>query len=74
MLLVSSIRYFSNLLSKSVREIVPNNAPNYSSTHENNMALLETYENTGPYFRTLIFNKGPLLALSTHNKDMIGLQ
>ena len=49
-----------------------NNAPNYSSTHKNNMAWLETYENAGLYFCTAIFYKGPLLALSTHNEDIIG--
>ena len=36
------IRYFPNLLPKSLRETLSNNAPNYSFTHENNMACLET--------------------------------
>ena len=44
------IVYFPNLLPKSVREAIPNIAPNY--TNEDNMALVETYENAGPYFRT----------------------
>ena len=30
-------------------------------------------ENAGPYFRTSTFYQVPLLALSTHNKDLIGL-
>ena len=62
-----SIRYLPNLLPISVRETTPKNVPNYSSTHENIMAQLETYENGGPYFHTSIFYNGPLQALSTHN-------
>ena len=42
------IRYFPYLLPKSVRETIPNNATYYSSTQENKMAWLETYENAGP--------------------------
>ena len=36
---------FPHLLPNSVRNTVPNNGPNYSSTYENNMAWLGTYEN-----------------------------
>ena len=72
LIFMHKIIYFPNLPSKSVRETIPNNAPNYSSMHENNMNWLETYNNAGPYFRTSIFYRAPHLAFSTNNEDIIG--
>ena len=40
-----------------MRQTAPHSAPNYSSTLENNMNWLETYENNGYYFRMTIFYK-----------------
>ena len=50
LIFIHKVLCFPHLLPKSVRETVPNNVLNYSSTYENNRALLESYENAGPYF------------------------
>ena len=57
LIFMHKIRYFANLLPKSVTETIPNNAPNNNSMHANNMASLETYKNADPYFHTSIFYK-----------------
>ena len=43
---------FSKLTSQNSERdsTYSHNLPNYSSTHENNMAWPETYDNAGPYF------------------------
>ena len=40
--------------------------------HTKQHAWLENFEDAGPYVHTLLFHKGPLLASTPYNEDMIG--
>ena len=63
------IRNVPTLLPKSIREIIPNNAPTQKSAHENCALWLEIYENAGPYYRTSVFHEGPLVAISPDSES-----
>ena len=62
---------FPDLLPKSIREIIPDNAPTHNYTHENCASWLEIYECVSPYYRTSLFYKGHLLALSPQNEHLL---
>ena len=63
--LLHKVKNMPGLLPKSIRELFPENIPTRSSTHENCLDWLTTY-NT-PIFRPSIFYKGPMLSITQHN-------
>ena len=71
LIFMHKIRYFPDLLPRSIRETIPSNAPIHNSTYEHCESWLETYEHAGPYYRTSVFYKGPLLAISSHNEELL---
>ena len=71
LIFMHKVRYFPELLPKSIRETIPSNAPTQNSTHENCASWLEFYEHSSPYYRTSVFYKGPLLAISSHNEELL---
>ena len=71
LIFMHKIKYFPTLLPKSIRETIPTNAPTQNSTHESCASWLEIYEYAGPYYRTSIFYKGPLLSINPCIEDIL---
>ena len=70
LIFMHKIRNVPTLIPKSIRETIPSNAPTQNSTHENCAPWLEIYEHAGPYYRTSVFYKGPLLAISPDSESI----
>ena len=65
LIFMHKIKHFPELLPKSIRETIPENAPTLNSAHDNSTAWLEKYGQG--YFNSSIFSKGPLLAITSNN-------
>ena len=65
------IKNFPSSVPASVRNLFPNNMPTYDSTHETCAEWLQDY--SGRAYRTSIFYKGPLLAITETNKNITSL-
>ena len=63
--LMHKIKYFPNTVPNSIRSLFADNTLTYDSNHENSAVWLETY--SSPVFRSSIFYKGPILAISKTN-------
>ena len=61
--------HFPNSLPLSIRSIIPTNAPTPESDHENAADWLAVYGEAN--YRSSIFFKGPLLAISSQNSDAL---
>ena len=70
LLFMHKIQHFPNLLPQSIVETIPENVPKFGSTHETSYDWLKTYELTGHLYRRSIFNKGPLLSITTENESI----
>ena len=64
------VKNVPTLLPKSIRETIPSNALTQNSTHENCAPWLEIDEHAGPYYRTSVFYKGPLVAISPDSESI----
>ena len=69
LLLMHRLKYFPDTVPKSVRNLFPNDLPVYGTTHDDCTIWLDTYG--GPTFRSSVFFKGPLLAISDTNKEIL---
>ena len=59
------------MLPKSIVDTLPENMPTTGSNYENSAEWMEIYNNT--LFRSSVFNKGPLLAITPVNKSITTL-
>ena len=71
LLFMHKTMHFPNLLPPSIRETIPSNAPTFGSDHESCNSWLESYGLTS--YRSSMFYKGPLLAISQENISMTTL-
>ena len=71
LILMHKIKNFPSSVPASVRNLFPNNMPTYDSTHETCAEWLQDY--SGRAYRTSIFYKGPLLAITETNKNITSL-
>ena len=63
------LKYFPDTVPKSVRNLFPHNLPEYGMTHNDCTNWLDNYG--GLTFRPSVFFKGPLLAISDTNKEIL---
>ena len=69
LLFMHKISHFQKLLPSSIVNTLPENIPKFEHTHHDCLEWLAIYNNI-PY-RTSVFNKGPLLALSDENISIL---
>ena len=69
LLLMHKIKYFPRTVPNSIKSLFPNNMPTYESNHESSAGWLEIYGS--PAFRSSVFFKGPLLAITDINVNLI---
>ena len=68
LILMHKLKYMPSLLPKSITQLFPENIPQYGTYYDENRDWLTTYSQQ--FFRTSIFFKGPLLAITEHNLQM----
>ncbi len=68
LVLLHKINNMSNLLPKSISQLFPSNIPKYGTSYDDNIAWITTYSH--PELKASIFYKGPLLAITEHNKTI----
>ena len=71
LLLMHKIKQSSGQLPQSVKNLMPDNVPQVGDTHDNCSDWLQSYGTL--YYRSSIFFKGPLLAISKFNIDATSL-
>ncbi len=71
LILLHRIKHFPSTVPTSIRNIFPSNIPTYGSDHESCAEWLETYGSN--VYRSSVFYKGPLLAITEHNKRITSL-
>ena len=71
MILMHRLKYFPDTVPKSVRNLFPGDTPSFgtSASSDECNGWLDTYG--GPTFRPSVFFKGPLLAISDTNKEIL---
>ena len=69
LILMHKLKYFPDTVPKSVRNLFPHNLPEYGMTHNDCTNWLDNYG--GLTFRPSVFFKGPLLAISDTNKEIL---
>ena len=69
LILMHKMKYFPNTVPDFIRSLFDENTPTYESTYENSEAWLGTYGSRA--FRSSIFCKGPILAISDTNVNDI---
>ena len=68
LLLMHRINHFPQTVPKSIRNLFPDNIPNFYSNQETSSEWLSTYGSS--IFRQSIFFKGPLLAITDINAEV----
>ena len=71
LILMHKIKHFPLTLPKSIIGTMPANLPTVGSDHVTSADWLELYSNVN--YRSSIFYKGPLLAISSHNTNITTL-
>ena len=71
LILMHKIKHFPSTVPLSIRNLFPSNIPTYGSNHETCTEWLETYGSL--FFRSSIFYKGPLLAVTDTNTNITSL-
>ena len=69
MILMHRLKYFPDTIPKSVRNLFPNDTPSYGYSNDDYASWLDTYGTQT--FRPSVFFKGPLLAISDTNKEIL---
>ena len=71
LILLHKVNNMSNLLPRSIVQLFPSNIPEYGTSYVDNIDWITTYSQ--PQFRASIFYKGPILAITEHNKNITSL-
>ena len=65
LILMHKVKNMPNLLPSSIRQLFPQDMPEYESNFEANINWLQIYNQTD--FRSSVFYKGPILSITEHN-------
>ena len=69
MILMHRLKYFPDTVPKSIKNLFPNDTPSYGYSNDDYAGWLDIYGT--PTFRPSVFFKGPLLAISDTNKEIL---